>query len=148
MDSKLKMTEEQKSILLNDLSGRLPYGVKVGIPSLSDKVYTLKGIRIENNMASCELECKGILFMPIELVRPYLFPLSSMNEEQDEEYGMAYEEDHKQSMDNLKKRLDGIVTINGFPLYNHVDCLNKIHFDYRGLIEQGLANDATNLNIY
>lgn len=142
------MTEEQKSILLNDLSGRLPYVVKVGIPSLSDKVYTLKGIRIENNMVSCELECEGIVFMTIECVIPYLFPLSSMTEEQDDEYGMAYEEDHKQSMDNLKKRLDGIVTINGFPLYNHVDCLNKIHFDYRGLIEQGLANDATNLNIY
>ena len=142
------MEKEEEELLLKDLCARLPYGVKVGIPSLSDKVYTLKGIRIEDNIVSCELECEVIVFMPIECVIPYLFPLSSMTEEQDEEYGMAYEEDHKQSMDNLKKRLDGIVTINGFPLYNHVDCLNKIHFDYRGLIEQGLANDATNLNIY
>lgn len=29
-----------------------------------------------------------------------------------------------------------------------VDWLNKHHFDYRGLIEKGLALDATNLGIY
>ena len=29
-----------------------------------------------------------------------------------------------------------------------VDWLNKNHFDYRGLIEKGLALDATGLNIY
>lgn len=28
------------------------------------------------------------------------------------------------------------------------DWLNKNHFDYRGLIEKGLAIDATGLNIY
>lgn len=72
--------EEQKLKLLKDLSGRILYGVKVEVPSLSDKVYTLKGIRIENNMFVCELECKGIVFMPIECVRPYLFPLSSIDE--------------------------------------------------------------------
>lgn len=36
-----------------------------------------------------------------------------------------------------------------FPaLYNSQDWLNKNHFDYRGLIEKGLAIDATNLNVY
>ena len=29
-----------------------------------------------------------------------------------------------------------------------LDWLNKNHFDYRGLIEKGLAIDATGLNIY
>ena len=36
-----------------------------------------------------------------------------------------------------------------FPvLYNSQDYLNAHHFDYRGLIEKGLAIDTTNLNIY
>jgi hypothetical protein len=29
-----------------------------------------------------------------------------------------------------------------------IDWLNENHFDYRGLIEKGLAIDATGLNIY
>lgn len=29
-----------------------------------------------------------------------------------------------------------------------IDWFNKNHFDYRGLIEKGLAIDATGLNIY
>ena len=29
-----------------------------------------------------------------------------------------------------------------------IDWFNKNHFDYRGLIEKGLALDATGLNIY
>ena len=29
-----------------------------------------------------------------------------------------------------------------------IDWLNKNHFDYRGLIEKGLAIDATGLNVY
>lgn len=32
--------------------------------------------------------------------------------------------------------------------YELIDWLNKNHFDYMGLIEKGLAIDATNLNIY
>ena len=32
--------------------------------------------------------------------------------------------------------------------YNYIDWLNAHHFDYRGLIEKGLAIDATGLNIY
>lgn len=138
--------EEQKSLLLNDLSGRLPYGVKVGIPSLSDKVYTLKGIRIEDNMVSCELECKGIVFMPIELVRPYLFPLSSMTKEQEDEWCDI-------CLQPLIKRLDRHTREEDLTLYAESQCvgsdwLHKNHLDNHCMIKQCLANDATNLNIY
>jgi hypothetical protein len=35
-----------------------------------------------------------------------------------------------------------------FIKYLELEWLLKNHFDYRGLIEKGLAIDATNLNIY
>ena len=70
----------------------------------------------------------------IKDVKPYLFHLSSMTEEQKEEY--------KQFLEDI----DGYVySIDCVP---QIDWLNKNHFDYRGLIEKGLAIDATNLNIY
>lgn len=40
--------------------------------------------------------------------------------------------------------------ITHWPLYSAkvIDWFNRNHFDYRGLIEKGLAIDATGLNIY
>ena len=61
--------------------------------------------------------------------KPYLFPLSSMTEEQKKEWLYTLSSDYN-------------IT------YDTVDWLNKNHFDYRGLIEKGLAIDATGLNIY
>ena len=68
----------------------------------------------------------------IDNVRPYLLPLSSMTEEQEKEYNdlNCYE-------------------LGCFPNKEvALDYLIKNHFDYRGLIEKGLAIDATGLNIY
>ena len=62
---------------------------------------------------------------------PYLFPLSSMTEEEKLMYeGLMI------GIDNISYMLDVI------------DWLNSHHFDYRGLIEKGLAIDATGLNLY
>lgn len=78
----------------------------------------------------------------VKEVKPYLFPLSSMTEEEKKEYRKACELDteilSKCSMDGTP-----------FPaLYNSQDWLNAHNFDYRGLIPMGLANDATGKNIY
>lgn len=144
--------EEQKLLLLKDLSGRLTYGVKVGIPILSDKVYTLKGIRIEDNMFSCELECKGIVFMPIELVRPYLFPLSSINDCLVHEFFCQFIENDISFGDFIS---DYWNTNSFHKLLTSIDDCKRVtewfntnHLDYNNLIEKGLSNDATNLNIY
>lgn len=64
-------------------------------------------------------------------VKPYLFPLSSMTNEQNIEY--------------LKTCKGGN---NYCPTSKTFDWCYKNHFDYRGLIPMGLANDATGLNIY
>ena len=64
--------------------------------------------------------------------KPYLFPLSSMTEEQEKEYN------------NLN-----CYELGCFPHTEEaLDYLIKNHFDYRGLIEMGLAINATGLNIY
>ena len=141
------MTQEDKELLLIDLCARLPYGVKISIPDLWTQKREIEildeifkgddGLYRVNSKGQC-----------IEYIRPYLFPLSSMTEEQKEEYGKCYDIDLANCAKNLCDRLNGKDTINGYPMYNHIDWCNKNHFDYRGLIPMGLAIDATGLNIY
>ena len=69
------MTQEEKDLLLQDLCGRLPCGVKI---SVNDNIESLQGINILDNVA----EYGSFLSSNIEEVRPFLFPLSSMTEEQ------------------------------------------------------------------
>lgn len=119
------MTQNEKDLLLKDLCGRFPYGVKLQFSHIITSPAILKGINkdfIECDIAVCELED----------IKPYLFPMSSMTEEQKKEY--------KQTT-----ICDGILTIWTTSTY---DWLDANHFDYRGLIGKGLAVDATGKNIY
>ena len=123
------MKQEDKELLLKDLCARLPYGVKVNEDIQGD--FTLIGLTKERVFTTCEVEgCHNDF--PIELIKPYLFPMSSMTEEQEDEF---------QSLNGWNKCI--------FPQTEEAfDWLNKNHFDYRGLIEKGLALYATGLNIY
>lgn len=122
------LTLEDKELLLKDLCSRLPYRVKVQI---KDEIVVLDSICDDDgyhfNFIGEDRE--GV---NIENIKPYLFPISSMTEEQEEEY---------------KKTTirDGILTVWTTCTY---DFLDKNHFDYRRLIPKGLANDATGMNIY
>ena len=131
---------ELKDLLLKDLSARLPYGVMLSTPSgnkpllalVSSKKYNTIIVYVdycgnENNIN----EWQG---GDVEFIKPYLRPMSSMTEEE-------YNE------------LKAIAEYYGFapfeyiydwcPNYEATDWLNKHHFDYRGLIEKGLALEAT-----
>ena len=135
-----------KKLLIKDLSSRLPYNVIV------DYAYNAFDVRKGDYVkhgSKCILNCYllDVFISPRqnekgEYIKPYLFPLSSMTEEQKKEYRKVCELDteilSKHPMDETP-----------FPaLYNSQDWLNKNHFDYRGLIPMGLAIDATGLNIY
>lgn len=124
------MTREQKDLLLKDLCARLPYGVKI---SVNNKVEILEGIGILDDVA----EYGSFLSCSIEEVKPYLFPISSMTEEQKQHY--QWIQCHA---------LDALGNPLCFDCYDSIDWLNANHFDYRGLIPMGLANDATGLGIY
>lgn len=130
------MTQEDKALLIKDLCARLPYGVKCQI---HDENYVLSGItsKLCNELYFEELnfkECDG--YVSIECCKPYLFPLSSMTEEQDREFSLLQVNTHK----------DGFLYV--CDCTNMITWLNKNHFDYRGLIPKGLAIDCTGLNIY
>lgn len=120
------MKTEDKDLILRDICGRLPYGVKA-------EKYT---IRMDGEVVPLKeaevVTAKDILSRedwPGYMIRPYLFPLSSMTEEQ------------KTSHNFLK------YSVHANPV-KLVDWYNKNHIDYRGLIPMGLANDATGKNIY
>ena len=114
------MTREEKELMIKDISARLPYNLIVHI-------HDLDVIDYDNYLYPDYLE--KMMSGSIRL-KPYLFPLSSMSKEQEqEEYEIC------------KYYIPGYES-------NLIDFYNKNHFDYRGLIEKGLAIDATGLNIY
>ena len=126
------MTQEDKEILFKDLCARLPYNVICQVEfresgKYQSKSMFLSGVFTDEAYFTTE---SGSIYS--NEYKPYLFPLSSMTDEQEEEYNdlNCYE-------------------LGCFPHTEEaLDYLIKNHFDYRGLIEKGLAIDATNLNIY
>ena len=136
------MTQEEKDLLLEDLCARLPYGVKVHAK------YTDLGETIEVDGIVKMIDDDGVVgieviydtssawtYVQIDNIKPYLFPLSSMTEEQTEELIKLIntgQNDNNEFMRSLC-RIE----------FYHVN-----HLDYRGLIPKGLAKDATDLNIY
>ena len=125
------MIQEEKDLLLKDLCSRLPYGVKCSCYD-GRLTATLTGVKSETELYFHEFDWKeddGI--MNIECCKPYLFPPSSMTDEQ-------------------LKLFDGTFLPNGHVVTSDLglDYLNSIYVDYRGLIPMGLALDANGLNIY
>lgn len=113
------MTNKEKDLLIKDLCARLPYGVKYNYCGYNGCDYIMH--QIDCNSIDCTF--------PIKNIKPYLFPLLSMT---------------KEEQTDLTK-----FVANGIHGENIIyDWYNKNHFDYRGLIEKGLAIDATGLNIY
>ena len=146
------MTQEDRQLLLKDLCERVPYGVKINENTQGD--FTVIGLTTERVFTTCETEgCHNDF--PIECVKPYLFPLSSMTEEQLYEIKEITEFKYNHNTLELVKWTETHTTLEFWleevPQYSVIevfDWLNKHHFDYRGLIEKGLAIDATGLNIY
>lgn len=144
------MTREQKELLLKDLCARLPYGIKAEIRNEEDErkqvVVSYGNICYIPELGnSWWKECK-----------PYLFPLSSMTEEQFEELkafaGLTYEGNTLELVEwdsTCDKTLEfWLEEIPSYCVIKVFDWLNKNHFDYRGLIPAGSAIDATGKNIY
>ena len=134
------MTQKQKNLLIKDLCSRLPYGVKV---LYKGEKYKISNVSICNETITIYGERGYPIEVEIKKVKPYLFPLSSITEEQKEELDKYLDMDSKSLIDGYKNGLKC-----AHPYFNVQDWYNKNHFDYRGLIPMGLAIDATGLNIY
>ena len=159
------MTPKDKELLLKDLCARLPYEVvgKCEIDASYDtsfdtkfqthifdtRVYGLKEDlllvtpliedRDEQEFANEEV-ADGVDILDF---KPYLFPMSSMTEEQKKEYNLL-----QNFVPIYYYGFDIMVDKELYDTWESIDYLNAHHFDYRGLIEKGLAIDATELNIY
>ena len=138
------MTKEDRNLLVQDLCSRLPYGVKVLYKhSVFDIDY------ISSMYEEVHLDIVNNYTIGISEVKPYLFPMSSMTEEQREEFLNIQTEERQILLNALIEYKSG--KYDKIPIiapYKQIEWLNKNHFDYRGLIERGLAIDCTNLNIY
>ena len=135
------MTKEDRERLLKDLGGRLPYGVKIlDVPA--NVVGKLFLISATDTVQYETADDTGI--QTLYNIKPYLLPLSSMTEEQKREYNMLLTD-----VPTYEYEGGDIVTV--FETYDNwmsIDYLIANHFDYRYLIEDGLAIDATGLGIY
>ena len=147
------MTQEDKKLLLKDLCTRLPYEVK-GL--YYSTVMSLHMVDPFDNYHPLYCVTKsGSEYIGIDEFKPYLFPLSSMTEEQFVELkvfaDLIYESDRLELVewdDNYKTLEFWLEEVPSYCVIKVFDWLNKNHFDYRGLIEKGLALDATDKNIY
>jgi hypothetical protein len=128
------MIQENKELLLKDLSARLPYKVKASYYGAEEEREIwdeIEGITLDGYVDI------GQYSLPIESVKPYLFPFSSLTEEQKEEYC--------QLQQKIIYNSKGVVNED---ITEYINWCYKKHLDINGLILKGLAIDATGLNIY
>lgn len=138
------MAKEDKCILLQDLTARLPYGVILDYSFIEDKqrIHTKIPLTYRNigTVALDEWHTNE------EIFKPYLRPMSSMTEEEKEEFHKLKQFSVTVVMPNdvslLKPTYIVDLEEDGDGLNHLYDWLNAHHFDYRGLIEKGLALEA------
>ena len=136
------MEQEQNTLLLKDISARLPYNPMV---EYKGEIYNVLGITV-GRLVLCKpfMSCALNEYPLVEEVKLYLYPLSSMTEEQKKEYNF-WKHDvpvcHYEYGDVIEEQ----ELLESPESFNY---LIENHFDYYGLIPMGLAKDATGLNIY
>ena len=150
------MTQADKELLLKDLCSRLPYGVVIQEKCVEqDKTFlpNKEGDRLVNIDAHRDLlmtNCGSWYYL--DDIKPYLFPLSSMTEEQKYDFYCRFIENDCDLDDFKEFYLDNGMLHKLFTSLDDIEAIidwfHKNHFDYRGLIPMGLANDATGKNIY
>ena len=141
-----KETQANKELLLKDISARLPYGVlgqceidasydtefetipqthkfqAVAYGFNEDSLFVCPMIENQDELEIANEEIvDGVYILDF---KPYLFPLSSMTEKQKDEYQYITER---------------WMNDPAYSISDSIDWLNKNNFDYRGLIEKGLA---------
>lgn len=126
--------EEKKELLIKDLCARLPYGVQCKYNRILPIGWEVSDPSTDGTLQSIEIETSGTVNVKIDGrlhglsdFKPYLRSMESMTKEERSEY----------------KSLQVNYEFGYFDSYSSIDWLNKHHFDYRGLIQKGLALPAT-----
>ena len=143
------MTQEDKELLLKDICSRLPYHIRVKV-WLKDGTTEEGALDLEHNYGDVLKD--AFYYNEIVKIKPYLFPMSSMTDEQSHKFYCGFVENEIDYNDFKKYYFDSCSWDKVLTLISDcsdiIDWFNENHFDYRGLIEKGLAIDATGLNIY
>ena len=132
------MTQEEKQLLLVDLCARLPYKPFAQWHHKAlNEFRDVKIMRVSTYGKNIDDYYINVLCQPepgvdyeasIVDIKPYLRPMSSMTEEE------------RHTFDTMTR---------GYTIHQQAslfDWLNAHHFDYRGLIEKGLAIEVTEEN--
>ena len=140
------MTQKDKELLFKDLCARLPYGVIIeGLEH--PEIMTIRHLAI-------------ISVMTTESYKPYLRPMDSMTEEEIEILkSKCYHTESEEDWEEVRSDVWGIQILDKYdtrrwdnPIYvstinmSAIDWLIANHFDYRGLIDMGLAIEVTKEN--
>ena len=153
--SSLLEEQKNKELLIKDLCARLDTNLVCSIYRTDDE-----GVGYRDEILHGY--CKGDIWYEfyfredcsigidnVSKIKPYLYPLSSMTDEQRkelEELGLGYYVTCQDIDDDGYMWDEKVFQI--IPGTETDDWMNAHHFDYRCLIEKGLAIDCTNLNIY
>lgn len=149
------MTQEDRNLLIRDVCARIPYGVKASTKVGGNIKISFIG---DDTIIGEDGDSYDISF-----IKPYLFPFSSLTEEQKKDLLLTTVGKEGLKLFNITK--DGIISkdkteqalekfsFNWINFSNknieaYINWCNKNYLDWRGLIPMGLAIDATNLNIY
>ena len=126
------MTLQDKQLLAKDIFGRALTGLKVNYNGVT---FTL-GYNLYLEEGNVAFESYPMLYFleGIETIKPYLRPMSSMDEKEREKF----------------RKVGGVMSHNPQNDYYAIsaftpeayDWLNSHHFDYRGLIEKDIALEA------
>lgn len=126
------MTQEEKILLIKVLAEQSPYGLKVRKANTNRR--TVSGVDTINGVVHFENDTISPFGLDIEhpltfrqQVKPYLRPMSSMTDEEDTRR-CAF-------LDDIEGGIEDAIP-------NYIDWLNAHHFDWRGLIQKGLATEA------
>lgn len=160
------MTQEEKQLLFKELCTRLPYGIKV---HYQEEICSIDCICSDGRILLIDkygIQLPNIgdsLFEDIDKIKPYLRPISSMTEEEKKEllriivgkkavkYFQVLSDGSIDNTDSKHQDLHKFsmhyINFSGSTTTSYIDWLNAHHFDYRGLIEKGLAIEATT-NMY
>ena len=152
------MTQEDKKSLLmellaSDLLARLPYGVKI---KLGDYNYQVCGYNSEEELpvkiwyyTDSDQSLKSYVNVYLKDYYPYLRPMSSMTDNEFSELekysGLIYDQlDLTSFQGGTYKCLDFYLNeVPGGAVIRVFDWLNRYYFDYRDMIQMGLAIAVT-----
>ena len=137
------LNEQEETLVLNDICARLIHGVKIAEVDIMTEeaqgAYEAISVnKYRKTVAFDTPDCVIHCYRNMEMVKPYLRPLTSMTDYERKEYN-----------DIVKNIIDFYDCPKSEDVCFFVvliDWLNANHFDYRGLIERGLAIKVTSDN--